>query len=58
MQTFLHGYICHICDILQLCKYHLTSLLNEKQRYTFANFLHLFNPTWTKYPSKGKVQKK
>ena len=25
-------------------KYHLVSLLNEKQRSTFANFLHLFYP--------------
>ena len=25
-------------------KYHLASLLNEKQRSTFANFLHLFYP--------------
>ena len=30
---------------LQKCtKYHLVSLLNEKQRSTFANFLHFFYP--------------
>ena len=30
---------------LKMCsKYHLVSLLNEKQRSTFANFLHLFYP--------------
>ena len=30
---------------LQMCsKYHLVSLLNEKQRSTFAIFLHLFYP--------------
>ena len=40
------GIWCHLLSIRssKCSKYHLVSLLNEKQRSTFANFWHLFYP--------------